>query len=156
MSKDVKEFHKITTGFVIQKYVTMGGNHICVGQEFIAGDQVDYEDSNGEPVSVDTSKENYQPFEMKMPQPVGVNGLKFVCPDCGGTILESVQDGIHVSRVLNIDPDGNFDFGDISSEADMDRYQCENCGFTLEDSEGDPIINNEDVVEWVKCQCNQE
>ncbi len=54
---------KITTGFVIQTYV---GSQ-CVSQEFIAGDVV-YEDENGNPVSVDTAKEEYYSFEMVQPQ----------------------------------------------------------------------------------------
>ena len=61
----MKNFKKITTGFVIQDYVTLpNGTSVCQGQEFIAGDQVDYEDSDGNLVSVDTLKEEYCPFEM--------------------------------------------------------------------------------------------
>ena len=58
-----EKFLKITTGFVIQTYV---GSH-CVSQEFVAG-EVDYEDENGNPVSVDTAKEEYYSFEMVQPQ----------------------------------------------------------------------------------------
>jgi len=53
---------KITTGFVIQDY--NGKN--CVGQEFIAGDQVNYEDVEGKPI-IPLEKENYQPFDMVQP-----------------------------------------------------------------------------------------
>ena len=35
--------NKVTMGCVVQKYITVGGKHICIDQEFIAGDQVDYE-----------------------------------------------------------------------------------------------------------------
>ena len=67
MSKTTK-FKKITTGFVIQNYITLpNGTTVCQSQEFIAGDQVDYEDKEGNPVKVDTAKEVYCPFEMKAP-----------------------------------------------------------------------------------------
>lgn len=54
---------KITTGFVVQTY----DGDKCVSQEFIAGDQVDYEDENGETIDVDTTNEQYQPFDMVQP-----------------------------------------------------------------------------------------
>lgn len=63
-----KKFKKITTGFVVQDYEEKNGRFVCVGQEFIAGDQVDYEDEMGESVEVDTLKEDYQPFDMVQPE----------------------------------------------------------------------------------------
>ncbi len=59
-----QEHNKITTGFVIQKYK---GN-IPVSQEFIAGDQVDYEDLDGNPIDYNTDDEEYLPFEMVQPE----------------------------------------------------------------------------------------
>jgi len=53
---------KITNGYVIQDYD--GEN--CVRQEFIAGDQVGYEDVDGEPIDP-PEKGNYQPFDMVQP-----------------------------------------------------------------------------------------
>ena len=59
--------NKITIGFVIQRYDDHTGN--CIGQEFIAGDQVDYETLSGEPITpLDfTEIEQYQPFDMVQP-----------------------------------------------------------------------------------------
>ena len=57
---------KTTTGFVTQTYDDKGK---CTGQEFVAGDQVDWEDENGEPVDecdYDVTFE-YQPFDMVQP-----------------------------------------------------------------------------------------
>ena len=56
---------KITTGFVIQNY----DGEKCVGQEFIAGDQVDYETPDGESLvlGIDVDEGNYQPFDMVQP-----------------------------------------------------------------------------------------
>lgn len=54
--------HKITTGFVIQKFDTKTRQFI--GQEFIAGDQVEFENEDGDPVE---SFDEYLPFDMKQP-----------------------------------------------------------------------------------------
>ncbi len=56
------KINKITTGFVIQTYDTKTGR--CVGQEFVAGDDVKYEDQNGEAVDWSEKADAYQPFDM--------------------------------------------------------------------------------------------
>jgi len=60
--------NKITTGFVIQKFDTETGEYLS--QEFIAGDQVDYENEVGEPTdqSLMPTPEPYLPFNMVQPQ----------------------------------------------------------------------------------------
>lgn len=60
---------KITIGFVIQTYNEDGK---CTGQEFVAGDQVDWEDENGEPIDAPVQTASwrdyeYQPFDMVQP-----------------------------------------------------------------------------------------
>lgn len=55
---------KITTGFVIQNY---DDNGKCTGQEFIAGDQVDWEDDDGEPIN-EMIEHEYFPYEMVQPE----------------------------------------------------------------------------------------
>ena len=63
-----KKFKKVTVGFVIQEYQTeKDGSHTPISQEFIAGDQVDYENEYGEPVEVDTTKEAHCGFDMVQP-----------------------------------------------------------------------------------------
>ena len=52
---------KMTVGTVIQ---TFDDDNKCIEQEFIAGDEVDYEDADGN--RIDTWDE-YQPFEMVQP-----------------------------------------------------------------------------------------
>jgi hypothetical protein len=93
---------KITVGFVIQDYKKLpNGTLVCTGQEFIAGDQVDYENEMGETVEVDTLKEVYCPFEMMQPKhvpfppanPIQDAYENFVCPDCGEPIPDDVVDG---------------------------------------------------------------
>jgi hypothetical protein len=53
---------KITPGFVIQTYEGVD----CVEQEFVAGDQVDWEDAEGEVVPPPDNT-IYQPFDMVQP-----------------------------------------------------------------------------------------
>lgn len=54
---------KITTGFVIQTFDTK--TRKFTGQEFIAGDQVDYETETGVPVE---SFKEYLPYDMVQPK----------------------------------------------------------------------------------------
>ena len=62
---------KITDGFVIQVFDTE--KRQFVSQEFVAGDQCEYENKNGEAVGSDVlevdGKERYLPFHMKQPEP---------------------------------------------------------------------------------------
>jgi hypothetical protein len=65
----LKEYQKVTIGFVIQTYKEVNGESICTEQEFIAGDQVEFEPIGGgekyDSTEVDNS--NYQPFHMVQP-----------------------------------------------------------------------------------------
>ena len=62
------KFVKITTGFIHQAFMkNAGGQFICTDQSFIAGDECDYEDTNGEPLK-DVPEYVYQPCEMVSPQ----------------------------------------------------------------------------------------
>lgn len=61
----MEKFNKITVGFVIQTFEKVPeSDFICTGQTFIAGDQVDYEDTEGNPI--DHPKHKYQPFNMTL------------------------------------------------------------------------------------------
>lgn len=61
---------KITTGFVIQVFDT--DKKKFVAQEFLAGDQCDYENPYGDPVGPELlevdGKEMYLPYDMKQPE----------------------------------------------------------------------------------------
>jgi hypothetical protein len=60
-------YSKITIGFIIQSYKEIDGKYHCVGQQFEAGDQVDREDLENNPIQIDMAKEVYFPFHMKQP-----------------------------------------------------------------------------------------
>jgi len=81
--------------------------------------------------------------------------IQFKCPKCGGTRLECIMDGIHSCPVEEIDESGDFEYGSYESEAMVDRWQCLTCGYTLMDGK-DNIIDNEEVVQWCKDNCEQE
>lgn len=55
---------KTTVGFVTQFYDDDGK---CTSQEFVAGDQVDWENESGEPCRC-VPKHEYQPFDMVQPE----------------------------------------------------------------------------------------
>ena len=59
------EFNKITTGFVVQKFSKDNtGKFTCTQQEFIAGDDVQFENIKGE--SIEAPEHKYQPFNMTL------------------------------------------------------------------------------------------
>ena len=62
----MKTFTKITVGFVTQTFEKdKSEKYVCTGQEFIAGDTVDYENVDGEKIT--PPEYEYQPFEMALP-----------------------------------------------------------------------------------------
>jgi len=68
----MERYTKTTTGFVTQTFEKRGDIFVCTGQEFIARDEVEYNDPEnyGEPISPDEigfEKEPYQLFEMADP-----------------------------------------------------------------------------------------
>ena len=59
----MEKFTKITVGFITQSYEKNAvGKFICTEQQFIAGDQVDYEDLGGNTIT--PPEHEYQPFNM--------------------------------------------------------------------------------------------
>ena len=65
VGETMKKFTKITVGFVTQSYEkNAAGKFICTNQKFIAGDQVDYEDVDGNAIT--PPEHEYQPFNMSL------------------------------------------------------------------------------------------
>ena len=68
----MKQIKKITVGFVVQTWDAESGKFL--GQEFVAGDQVDYEDENGEVIDKGEKffeKYPYHCFDMVQDPPTG-------------------------------------------------------------------------------------
>jgi len=60
----MEKFVKITVGFVSQTFEKNADDKfVCTDQAFIAGDQCDYEDINGEPLK-DIPEHEYQSYDM--------------------------------------------------------------------------------------------
>jgi len=155
----MKKFNKVTTGFVIQEYITLdNGTLVCVGQTFHAGD-ADYENEMGENIldQIDTTKEVYCPFDMVQPKKIpSTKGLKFICPSCDGTELECVMDGGYSSLVTVIHEDGQFEYDNEAIECELGHYQCNHCGKRLMDDDDYEIQDDEQIVEWIKRECPQD
>ena len=61
----MEEFTKITVGFVTQAFKKDDkGKFVCTHQEFIAGDQCDYEDAEGN--SIEPPDHEDQPYNMTL------------------------------------------------------------------------------------------
>lgn len=64
-SQEHSMFTKITVGFVAQTFKkNPEGKFVCTAQEFIAGDQCDYEDAEGKPT--EPPDYEYQPYNMTL------------------------------------------------------------------------------------------
>ena len=63
------QINKITTGFVVQTFAEKeDGTFVCENQTFVASDQVDVEDLEGNPIEVTPEIEKaYFNFEMVQP-----------------------------------------------------------------------------------------
>lgn len=61
----MERFTKITVGFVTQTFENKAeGKFVCTAQEFIAGDQCDYEGAEGNPL--EPPDYEYQPYNMTL------------------------------------------------------------------------------------------
>ncbi len=59
------KFTKITVGFIAQTFEKNDrGKFVCIRQEFIASDQCEYENAQGNPI--DPPNYRYQPYNMTL------------------------------------------------------------------------------------------
>ena len=69
----IDKFVKITTGFVHQTFEhNAEGKFVCSEQAFIAGDECNYENVNGETLK-DVPEYEYQPYEIILPKHKDLN-----------------------------------------------------------------------------------
>ena len=79
--------------------------------------------------------------------------LKFTCPNCGKHELGSVEDVILTYPIITINDNGNFEYdtdNPSAGDGQVLSYQCMNCGYELEDEQGNAIQDCESAVEWLK------
>ena len=87
-----------------------------------------------------------------------VKALKFVCPECRGNRLGSVENVITTYPILNINSDGDLDYDYENAETGDSiilSYQCMDCGYELKDEQGRSILDCLKVPQWVKKHCKQ-
>ena len=94
-------FTKTTVGFVVQTFrKNSQGRYICTHQEFIAGDQCDYEDVQGNPI--EPPEYEYQPYNMvlrtRTPNEIIQAGMLTSAYEAIEEVLEGLDVGGEQSR----------------------------------------------------------
>lgn len=80
-----------------------------------------------------------------------VNKYKFTCPSCGGDRIEHLEDGAVLRSDVYISDDGEVDYANMDvEEAFPLRYQCSTCRFVLKAEDDEPIIDEDELREWLK------
>lgn len=77
----------------------------------------------------------------------------FTCPSCGQHRIECVMEGVNTCEVLDTPADGNFEYNHVESESDVIRWQCVNCGYVISDEDGEPLLDNAEIVNWIEENC---
>jgi len=89
------------------------------------------------------------------------DSLIFKCPNkrnkCTSNRVEEVLSGVYqYSTISDIEQDRDevyIDYGDVSydgDEAQIERYQCAECGYVLKNENDNTITTPEGLVEWLK------
>jgi rubredoxin len=83
--------------------------------------------------------------------------LQFTCPTCKNHRLEEVMSGVTVvSEIAEISEEGDHTYGEQTNEEGVvSQYQCIHCGYILGQKEGSPIVECDEIAEWVKKNCPQ-
>lgn len=89
------KFTKITVGFVVQTFKKNDkGKFVCTRQEFIAGDQCDYEDAEGNPI--EPPDHEYQPYDMTLQNQDGKKLTKVIMANRMCDAIEQVLHSLDV------------------------------------------------------------
>ncbi len=81
-----------------------------------------------------------------------MKNYKFTCPKCSKHELGSVEQVIMAYPITEITDDDLVYDSDNPTAGDSQilSYQCMNCGFELEDEQGNSFVEQSDVIEWIK------
>lgn len=86
--------------------------------------------------------------------------LKFKCISCGGTRLNSVENVTLAYPVNKITEDGVDSYGEHEGNYEggegVQYYECNHCNEMLYDEADDLVTTEEELVEWIKYNCEQE
>jgi hypothetical protein len=79
--------------------------------------------------------------------------LTFACPNqvCGGTKLGKATSAVRSAEISVITETGHLvELGNAEiTYGDILRYYCIECGKAVEDINGNPITNADDLVKWL-------
>jgi len=85
--------------------------------------------------------------------------LKFVCPECGSSDINSVEEILTVYPITEITTDGDFDYDSSSSSYDSDGkiycYECAGCHTEIRKENKELITDNIELVKWIEKNCSQ-
>ena len=84
---------------------------------------------------------------------------KFTCPKCKHHELSSVEQVIMTYPITKIPDDGdlNYDYDNrTAGDSQILSYQCRHCGFELRDEQDNSIVEQEDVIEWIKKKTSEK
>jgi hypothetical protein len=82
--------------------------------------------------------------------------LTFTCPKCNGKRLEEKQVATTVyntiKSITNADDGISIEWEGETDHEDghIDRFQCNDCGYHLEDKDGFVVKDYEGLLEWLK------
>jgi len=83
--------------------------------------------------------------------------INWKCPKCDNVRgIEEVQINVATSHVLiEVHEDGDAEFGEVSWDGgEVDRFQCMNCGWTIEAEHCPPFKHNvteyQELFKWLK------
>ncbi len=115
------EYQKVTVGFVVQSFEMIDGKFVCTSQDFIAGDDVNYEDDFGDKLSPEKlaivqKDEAYQPFDMKQSN----TEKEIITISMQGGLIQSVEilERSNVEIVVKDYDAENFEEEDLKKDND--------------------------------------
>lgn len=126
------ELRKITYGFVVQRFDS--NTQECLGQEFVAGDQVEYETESGDWVEDSDFNSMDHDFEMINPQDVYAR--------------VSVEDINKLIQLLN-DVREKYGDCDVMAEVGNDNAICASCTSDAEFSPWGIAFDEENKIVYV-------
>ncbi len=78
---------------------------------------------------------------------------EFTCPKCNHHELSSVEQVIMTYPITLIPDDGDLDYdydNPTAGDSQILSFQCLYCGYELKDEQGNSIVEQKDVIEWIK------
>jgi len=80
-----------------------------------------------------------------------MSALKFVCPKCKDTSIEEVVNDCTAYYHIAIDESGNYvdTFDTYTEDGNLRHYQCRKGGHIIKWPDGSPIIDTEELAEYL-------